>query len=247
MTGIHDSWPPGGQDDLLESLQRDYLPSLTRIDMAGLLADPRLGRVAVVSSFGADSVVLLHHLVGMGLRFPVIFLDTGKHFPETLDYAAAVAAHLGLDLRAVGPGAGLLAAEDPDGTLWRRDPDMCCRMRKTISLQDALAGFDTWISGRKRFQAETRAALPILERDGAKIKVNPLALWSAAEIRDTMARHDLPQHPLVARGYPSIGCACCTRPVADGEDARAGRWAHAPDKTECGIHLGPDGTFRRRR
>lgn len=246
MTVVHDSWPPGGQDAVLEGLQQDHLPRLDRIDMAGLLADPRLGRVSIVSSFGADSVVMLHHLYGLGARFPVIFLDTGKHFDETLDYVAVVQARLDLDLVPVRPDPGLLASEDPDGDLWNSDPDMCCRLRKTISLQDALAPFDSWVSGRKRFQAETRAALPILERDGRMIKINPLALWQAGDISDYMTRHDLPQHPLVARGYPSIGCATCTRPVANGEDARAGRWAHVPDKTECGIHLGPDGRFRRR-
>lgn len=243
---VSDSWPPGGRDDLLEALQERYLPALDRLDLPGLLGDARLGRAAIVSSFGADSVVLLHYLAGLGLKLPVIFLETGKHFPETLDYVARIGSELGLDLRRALPDPRLIGAEDPAGDLWRDDPDMCCRLRKTLTLQDALDPFDSWISGRKRFQAGTRAALPILERDGAKIKVNPLALWSAGDIAAYMRRHGLPQHPLVARGFPSIGCAPCTRAVRPGEDLRAGRWAHMPDKTECGIHLGPDGRIRRR-
>lgn len=245
MTHRAESWPAGGIDPLLEALQQDHYPDLGHLDMAGLVNDPRLGRVAVVSSFGADSIALLHVMQQLRPGLPVLFLDTGQHFAETLDYVAQVTARLDLNLIKVRPDPRLLAEEDPDDTLWQGHTDGCCRIRKVLPLQDALAPYDCWISGRKRFQASTRATIPILERDGDKIKLNPMALWTAEDVRDHMAAHDLPLHPLVAQGYPSIGCAPCTRPVTEGEDPRAGRWAHAPEKTECGIHLGPDGKFRR--
>lgn len=245
MVTSSDYWPPGGSDPLIETLQQSYLPDLRHIDMAGLVNDPRLGRMAVVSSFGADSIALLHYISGLRPGLPVLFLDTGRHFAETLAYAAQVCTQLGLTLVPLRPSPQMLAEEDPEGDLWRHHPDGCCRIRKVIPLQDGLAGYDCWISGRKRFQAETRAALPILERDGRLIKINPMALWTEAELADYSARHALPRHPLVAQGYPSIGCEPCTRPVSEGDDPRAGRWAHAPEKTECGIHLGPDGRFRR--
>lgn len=245
MAPISDVWPTGGVDPLLDELQQQYLPDLGHVDIAGLMQDPRLGDIAVVSSFGADSIVLLHVMSQMRPGLPVLFLETGKHFPETLDYVARVESLLGLNLVRVRPDDRILAEDDPAGELWRDHADGCCRIRKVLPLQDALAPYDCWVSGRKRFQSGTRAAVPVLERDGDKIKLNPLALWGADDVRDHIRKHDLPLHPLVARGFPSIGCAPCTRPVSEGEDPRAGRWAHAPEKTECGIHLGPDGKFRR--
>ncbi|SIO15109.1 phosphoadenosine phosphosulfate reductase [Rhodovulum sp. ES.010] len=238
-------WPAGGSDPVLESLQLTYLPDLDHVNMEGLLGDPRLGRVALVSSFGAESVVLLHYVTRFFPDMPVLFIETGCHFPETLAYRDLLTARLGLNLVNVRPEAALIAEEDPDGTLHARDPNMCCTLRKTFPLADALAGYDAWISGRKRYQGLTRAALPALERDGSHIKVNPLVFWSPDQIAAYVERHALPRHPLVDRGYASIGCAPCTRPVKPGEDLRAGRWADNPDKTECGIHLGPDGRFAR--
>ena len=242
---MSDAWPAGGVDPLLEELQEAYLPHLSQMDVAGLVNDPRLGQMAVVSSFGTDSIVLLHIMQRMRPGLPVLFLDSLKHFPETLDYVERVSRVLDLNLVRIAPDPSLLADEDAAGDLWASNPDGCCRIRKVIPLQDALAPYDSWISGRKRFQAKTRATIPLLERDGAKIKLNPLAMWTQADLNDYMRRHALPTHPLVAQGYLSIGCAPCTRPVAHGDDPRAGRWAHSPDKTECGIHLGPDGKFRR--
>ncbi|ARE38728.1 Phosphoadenylyl-sulfate reductase [Rhodovulum sp. P5] len=240
-------WPPGGSDALLDALQADHLPDRTHVDMAGLLADRRLGRVALVSSFGAESAVLLHHVTRDFPDMPVLFIDTGRHFPETLSYRDELCERLGLNLINVVPDTALIETEDPDRTLHARDPNMCCMLRKTFPLADALAAFDTWISGRKRYQASTRAALPAIERDGDHIKVNPLVFWTQDQIAAYFQAYDLPPHPLTARGYASIGCAPCTRPVRDGEDPRAGRWADTPDKTECGIHLGPDGRFTRSR
>lgn len=196
------------------------------------------GRIALVSSFGTESAVLLHLVAGIDRMVPVIFLDTGQHFPETLAYRDALCARLGLtDLRNARPAPAHLAAADPAGTLWARDPDACCWHRKVEPLDTALAGFDAWITGRKRFQGALRARLPALEQgpDG-RVKVNPLAGWSAEEIDAYRARHDLPPHPLAGRGFRSIGCAPCTHAVRPGEPPRAGRWA-GRGKTECGIHL----------
>ena len=193
-------------------------------------------RVAVVSSFGAESALLLSIVADIDPSVPVIFLETGKHFPETLAYREALAAHLGLtDLRDASPRRHAVDEQDPDGELWYYDPDACCRLRKVMPLERALAPFDAWISGRKRFQARSRAGLRFVEREGGRLKLNPLADWSAARIGDELDRRALPRHPLVDRGFPSIGCSVCTRPVATGEDSRAGRWS-STRKVECGIH-----------
>ena len=211
------------------------------IDLPGLLADPALGRVALVSSFGAESAVLLHLVLSAAPETEVLFLDTGKHFPETLAYRDRLAAHLGIArLTVLRPEAAALRQADPFGALHGTDPDACCALRKTGPLQGALAGFDSWITGRKRAQSPSRAALPPVEAEGARVKLNPLAAWSAGEVASYLDRHALPRHPLVASGYPSIGCAPCTAPCAPGEDPRAGRW-HGRAKTECGIHFGPSG------
>ena len=194
------------------------------------------GRFAVVSSFGADSAMLLALVAEIDPGVPVLFLDTGKHFPETLAYRDDLVARLGLtDIRAIGPDPAQLAARDPLGDLHRYIPDDCCAIRKVAPLRHALAPFAAWATGRRRQQAATRAALPFVETVDGRRKYNPLADWSAERIAAELARRDLPRHPLVARGFLSIGCAPCTRAVRPGEDARAGRWAgHA--KTECGIH-----------
>jgi phosphoadenosine phosphosulfate reductase len=195
------------------------------------------GRIAVVSSFGAESAVLLHLVSKVDRAVPVIFLDTGKLFPETLQYRDAIVERLGLiDVRAVRPDAAALAKTDPDGTLWRTDPGLCCWQRKVEPLDAALDGFEAWITGRKRFQGGKRSDLELIESgpDG-RTKINPLAFWDEADIQAYFVKHGLPQHPLVAQGYRSIGCATCTRAVRPGEPARAGRWAGL-DKTECGIH-----------
>lgn len=194
------------------------------------------GRVAVVSSFGAEAAVLLHLVASIDRATPVLFVDTGRHFPETLAYRDRLADHLGLaDVRSVGPERSEVAWLDADAGRANWDPDGCCAFRKVAPLQRALAGFDAWISGRKGFQAGTRRGLPVFEADAPYLKINPLADWNAEALAAYAARHDLPAHPLVAQGYPSIGCAPCTARVAPGEDPRAGRWRGFA-KTECGIH-----------
>ena len=197
------------------------------------------GRIAAVSSFGAESAVLLAVIAEIDPSIPVVFLQTGKHFAETLAYRQQLATHLGLlDVRDAAPAAAALADRDPTGELWYYDADACCALRKVQPLQQALAPFAGWISGRKRFQAATRAVLPFVELDRGQLKLNPIADWTGARMQDEWRRRNLPAHPLVERGYASIGCAVCTRPVATGEDARAGRWAGS-GKVECGIHRVP--------
>jgi len=195
------------------------------------------GRIALVSSFGAESVVLLHMAAVIDRAVPVLFIDTEMLFTETLVYQAELSERLGLrNLQVIR--AADSAETDPDGTLHRRDPDACCALRKTRPLHAALSGFDGWITGRKRFQSGQRAALDFFElEDGTgRIKINPLAHWAPEDVQTYIEENRLPRHPLVAKGYPSIGCAPCTSPVKPGEDPRAGRW-RGRQKDECGIHF----------
>lgn len=226
-------WAPGQTG----ALERRFADSGTRAMLAALVKENRNRRVALVSSFGSNSVVLLHLVASVDPTLPVLFVDTGKLFGSTKAYVAELAALLGLkDVRVVGPERNHLRERDPAGALWLTDPDACCALRKVEPLADALDGFDIWISGRKRYQGGKRTQLPLFEADGARLKVNPLADWTAGDIEIYRQAFSLPQHPLVAKGYRSIGCEPCTSPVAEGEDERAGRW-RGREKTECGIHL----------
>jgi phosphoadenosine phosphosulfate reductase len=204
------------------------------------LTGPFAGRIAMVSSFGAESAVLLDMVASIDRHTPVVFLETGKLFPETLAYKDELVEWLRLeDVRSIRPDAGELARLDGTGDLWQREPDLCCHLRKTEPLDLALSGFAGWITGRKRFQGGVRAKLPAIESDPVtgQLKLNPLASWSLDDIRHYRRLRQLPLRPLVARGYPSIGCQPCTRSVNEGEGVRAGRWWQL-DKTECGIHRG---------
>jgi phosphoadenosine phosphosulfate reductase len=203
------------------------------------LGDPDLGRVALVSSFGAESVVLLHLVSVVAPATPVLFIDTRLLFDETMAYQRTLAERLDLrDIRVIRAGLTELAVADPEAALHRHDTDACCALRKTAPLTRALAGFDAWITGRKRYQGGSRAALDFFEEEPGtgRIKVNPLAHWGRDDVAEYMAENRLARHPMVARGYPSIGCTPCTGPVAAGEDDRAGRW-RGSDKNECGIHF----------
>ncbi|QUS56615.1 phosphoadenylyl-sulfate reductase [Pseudovibrio brasiliensis] len=195
------------------------------------------GEIALVSSFGADSSVLLHMISQIDVRIPVLFVDTGKLFGETKRYRDELVEQLGLlDVRVITPDPEDLAEKDPKGALWATDTDACCHIRKVVPLAEALGGFEAWISGRKRHQASTRASLEHFELEEGRIKVNPLANWTATEVLQYAKDNGLPPHPLVAEGYPSIGCMPCTDKVAPGEDPRSGRW-RGQNKTECGIHF----------
>jgi phosphoadenosine phosphosulfate reductase len=194
------------------------------------------GRAAVVSSFGAESAVLLHMVAEVDRATPVIFLDTGKHFWETLSYRAKLIDRLGLTgVRIITPDAADIAANDPNGTLHQSNADQCCHVRKTLPLAKALEGFDVTISGRKRYHGAARATLDFLSIADGRLKVEPLAGFSALDINAYMKAHDLPAHPLTGIGYFSIGCEPCTTPGGSSSDPRAGRWAGS-GKTECGIH-----------
>ena len=205
-----------------------------------------VGRLAVVSSFGAESVVLLHLVSKIDPSVPVIFIDTEMLFPETLEYQLSVAETFGLtDIRRISADDTVLRLSDPDNDLHQTAPDDCCRVRKTLPLETALLGFDGFVTGRKRHQTADRAVMDVVEVDHAgRYRFNPMARWSHEDLAAHLAEHDLPRHPLIAKGFASIGCAPCTTPVAEGEDPRAGRW-RGTGKTECGIHFGPDGQIVR--
>jgi len=194
------------------------------------------GKIALVSSFGAESSVLLHMVSQIDKTLPVLFIDTKVLFAETLAYRDGLVAHLDLrNVIVIGPDDRQLAEEDPENFLWSSDPDRCCEIRKINPLAEALEGFDAWITGRKRFQAQTRASLRLFETDERRVKINPLASWTASDLLNYIGANGLPHHPLVARGYLSIGCIPCTSPVRPGEDNRAGRW-RGRGKLECGVH-----------
>lgn len=194
------------------------------------------GRIALVSSFGAESAVLLHMAAQIDRDIPVIFLDTQKLFWETIAYRSKLVDLLGLtDIRIMKPDADSLRLLDADGELHRNDPDMCCAIRKTQPLQQALSGFDAWISGRKRYHGGGRAGIPTLEEADGRLKIEPLARFTATDLLAYMGYYDLPSHPLVAQGYNSIGCVPCTVKGGSTDNPRAGRWA-GKSKEECGIH-----------
>ncbi|MBK5961544.1 phosphoadenosine phosphosulfate reductase [Rhodoplanes elegans] len=195
------------------------------------------GRIALVSSFGADAAVLLHMVAQVDSSTPVVFVDTLRLFPETLRYRDTLVARLGLtDVRIVRPDAQQIMRFDPDLSLAETDPDACCAFRKVAPFEQAIAPFAAWLNGRRRDQGASRAAIATAEWDGARLKINPLAAWTAADAAAYRRAHDLPEHPLAAQGYPSIGCVPCTSPVDAGEDGRAGRW-RGSEKTECGLHM----------
>jgi phosphoadenosine phosphosulfate reductase len=222
--GIHETYAGLEGGELLAPLIRDFR-----------------GRLAVVSSFGAESAVLLHMISQIDKSTPVVFLDTGKLFWETLSYRSMLIDTLGLtDVRSIQPDAADLGAKDPDGLLHKSSTDMCCNIRKTIPLEKALRGFDVVVSGRKRYHGGERRNLTPLTVEGRRIKAEPLAGFSALDIELYMVTHKLPRHPLTEIGYYSIGCEPCTMQGGSQDDPRAGRWA-GTSKTECGIHWTQNG------
>jgi len=226
----------------------DLLPEVDRLNLlyAELSAqeivehsvrDHFAGAVTAVSSFGADSAVLLHIVAGIDRHMPVLFLDTGKHFDETLSYRDALVSDLGLtNVQVLNPLDEALARLDPDGRLHQSSTDACCDIRKVEPLARGVAPYRAWFTGRKRHQASTRAAMPVFETVGERVRINPLARWTTADQAAYMRAHALRENPLVAYGYLSIGCFPCTQPVQPGGDERSGRWA-GEAKIECGIHL----------
>lgn len=220
----------------------ETLPMLRTLFSEGIL-----GKVAVVSSFGTESAVLLHLIAAADPTVPVIFVDTLKMFPETLAYRETLVSAFGIrNSFVVTPNPEVLAKKDETGLRWSYDPDGCCEIRKVEPLARAKQGLDTWISGRKAFQSVTRQNIPRFEVEDGRLKLNPLGDWTKTDLEAYFGEHDLPRHPLEAQGYLSIGCEPCTSKVQPGEDPRAGRW-RGWDKVECGIHspvtpLEPDDT-----
>jgi len=193
-------------------------------------------QLALVSSFGTESAALVKVMADVDASIPVIFLDTGWLFAETLAYRDKLIATLGLrDVRSIKPDEEALRREDQNRELWFSDPDACCRIRKVEPLKRALAPFKAWINGRKRFQGGLRAVIPVVEDDGIRLKFTPFANVSREEIEAIYTQAKLPPHPLVASGFLSVGCMPCTTRTSPDEDARAGRW-RGRAKTECGIH-----------
>ena len=235
---VHQVLPEGRARDLpsaegLDSALRNASPAEV---IATALQTVGREHLAVVSSFGTESAALLKVMADVDPAIPVIFLDTGWLFEETLAYRDTLIATLGLgDVRSIKPLEETLSREDPNRELWFSDPDACCRIRKVEPLARALAPFSAWINGRKRFQGGLRAAIPVVEDDGVRLKFNPLANISREEIEAIYALAKLPPHPLAASNYLSVGCMPCTSRTSPDEDARAGRWRGRP-KTECGIH-----------
>jgi phosphoadenosine phosphosulfate reductase len=228
-------------------LPEQSVPSVQELDLALRSAAPAdviatalqtVGRerLALVSSFGTESAALLKVMVDVDPAIPVIFLDTGWLFEETLAYRDTLVKMLGLrDVRSIKPLEETLSREDPDRELWFSDPDACCRIRKVEPLARALKPFGAWINGRKRFQGGLRATIPVVEQDGERLKFNPFANISREQIEAIYADAKLPPHPLAGKGYLSVGCMPCTSRTSPDEDTRAGRWRGRP-KTECGIH-----------
>lgn len=223
--------------DRVATLNARYRHFGTSYLLEAMLTRGVFDRIAMVSSFGADSAVLLHLIAQIDRDVPVLFIDTALLFAETLTYQQELADHLGLtNVQVIRADNRTVEAVDPYGALRLTNPDACCHLRKTEPLNAALEGYDAWITGRKRHQAQTRAGLQYFDLDeGTRIKINPLIDWKPARIAAHLDTHNLPRHPLVRKGYPSIGCAPCTTRVGEGEDNRAGRW-RGLEKTECGLH-----------
>ena len=211
---------------------------LDAVELLDVLVNCELrDRIAMVSSFGTEFALLLALAAEVNRALPVLFIDTGKLFSETLDYRDRLIDLLGLsDVRTIGPSQRALTERDPTGELWQFDPDACCNLRKVEPLAEHVVGFDGLISGRKRYHGALREFIPSIEYADGKIKIDPLATWSQERVETEFGRRGLPQHPLKALGFPSVGCEPCTMPVGDGGSIRDGRWAGRA-KTECGIHL----------
>lgn len=228
----------------LHHLNQKYQGMGTLDMLTSVLTQDFSGEIALVSSFGAESAILIHLVSQIDPATPILFVDTGKLFGETRAYRNQLQQRLSLtNIQTLKADPAQITAADPDQMLFQKDPDLCCNLRKTVPLQKALGGYSAWISGRKRYHGGSRTNLALIEREGAHIKLNPLANWGYQELQDYLSEWDLPTHPLIAEGYASIGCYSCTiptiyDPTQKEGNIRAGRW-QGFDKTECGIHKSP--------
>ncbi|MEP2758420.1 MAG: phosphoadenylyl-sulfate reductase [Hyphomicrobiales bacterium] len=230
--------PEKNKKALVPSPNFDQLEQEALALLGKIFDDKAYGKAALVSSFGAESAVLLHLLSRVNPDAPVLFIDTLMLFEETLTYQLELAETLGLsNVLRVLPDLYEAREKDPFGSLHLNDPDSCCDLRKIKPLESALCEYNAWASGRKRFHGEARAQLSVQEMDSeGRHKFNPLADWKAGDIKAYFERHELPRNPLFYRGFRSIGCSPCTTAVSDGDDPRSGRW-RGQEKTECGIHF----------
>ena len=235
-----------GTQDQVDALNASWRAQGAMAIMRHTLENVPLGRVAVTSSFGVESAVLLHLVSKVDRSVPIFFLDTGKHFKETLYYRDKLVGLFGFrNLMILKPDIEDLESLDPEGLLHKSDTETCCEIRKVAPLDKAMEGYDAWITGRKRYQNSDREDIPIFENGRKnKIKINPLANWNQKDIKSYMEWNNIPAHELQAKGYASIGCEVCTTRVKPGEDSRAGRWRNS-EKTECGIHITADGKIVR--
>jgi phosphoadenosine phosphosulfate reductase len=203
------------------------------------------GRAALLSSFGAESAVLLHMVSEVAPDLRIVFLDTEKLFPETLAYRDQLISEFGLkNVKIWKPSFADLAEHDPDGGLHGRDADSCCLIRKTLPMQRALHGVEAIVSGRKRFHGAQRSKLDFVSIQEGRLKIEPLAGFTALDLQAYAIHHHLPSHPLKLQGYFSIGCVPCTSQGGSAENPRAGRWM-GTEKTECGIHFAANGQIIR--
>ena len=227
----------GGEQTLDLARQNELFETATPEEILAWVTSGFAPDAVLTMSFQHEGVVIAHMLRGTAPETPILFIDTGYHFPETLAYRDQLVERFGFPIRnltSVMPRAEFVAKYGDD--LYDRDPDLCCKINKVEPMQLALRGVRAWINGRRRDQATTRTRMPIVERlQGGIVKVNPLANWTARDTYRYLTQHDIPTHPLFEQGYTSIGCFPCTRPVLPGEDERAGRWA-GKNKTECGLH-----------
>ena len=227
-----------------QQLQKDY-GELDGVALLEKVVPEFSDGITAVSSFGAESALLLSMIAEVDSSLPITFLDTKKLFDETLEYRDLLSERLGLtNVKTIYPDYNDIQRADPEGTLWERDVRACCTIRKVIPLQKALKPYKAWITGRKRHQGGLRGELPLIEAFEGRVKVNPLAKWNRDMIWDEFKKRDLPLHPLYEQGYLSIGCAPCTALPSDPNDPRSGRWS-GQDKTECGIHITEDGKILR--
>jgi phosphoadenosine phosphosulfate reductase len=231
--------PERGGDDVPLYLDGAHAPHPVEVLQRTVF---NVGRLAVVTSFQSSGLVILHMLRDIGPMPPVLFLETGFHFDETLDFVQEISALWDLQVvRLRGAHGSVEGQKERYGPeLYRRDPEQCCYINKVRPLQLALEEYDAWVSGLRRDQSAGRADTPIIETQALPsgrtvLKIHPLAYWTEEDVHDYIRRYDIPTHPLLEKGFASIGCWPCTRPVQAGEDKRAGRW-DGFSKIECGIH-----------
>lgn len=236
-------WAPANLEQIARRFERESPQALLRWGVATFGRD-----LAMATSFGLSGIVVMHMLSQLRFRPTIFYLQTDFFFSETLALRDELSLRLGIEFEEVHSNLSLAEQALRYGDeLWRKNPNLCCTLRKVNPLRRFLMDKRAWITGVRRDQSAARAHAPLVSWDATNelVKLNPLAGWTSAQVWQYIYQHNLPYNELHDRGYPSIGCTVCTRAVREGEDERAGRWA-GTEKTECGIHIQPDGTIGRR-